>query len=106
VDCDALPLKAHALTSYTATFLVGRPRLLYLVLGGFLGLLSFISECGFGGIRKSAPIRRFVLFSSSDSFGILLRDGDEKGYSAGNRPLCVLQSSGRQSSAYMAQMGA
>lgn len=36
--------------------LSGRPRFLRLIFGGFGGLLSFISECGFGGIRKTAPI--------------------------------------------------
>jgi hypothetical protein len=42
--------------------------LLRLILGGFLGLLSFISECGFGGIRKSAPIRRLVVSRSVGVF--------------------------------------
>jgi hypothetical protein len=38
------------------------------VFGGFvlpaLGLPSFISECGFGAIRKSAPMRRLVCSTS------------------------------------------
>jgi hypothetical protein len=36
------------------------------LLAGFaLGLLSFISECGFGGIRRSAPISCLVFFRFS-----------------------------------------
>jgi hypothetical protein len=46
----------------------GRPRFLRLTLFGFGGLLSFISECSFGGIRRRAPSNRFAPLLSSSGF--------------------------------------
>jgi hypothetical protein len=44
-------------------------RLIFL---GFAGLFSFISECGLGGIRKSAPIRRFVPCNRSSLASVMV----------------------------------
>jgi hypothetical protein len=46
-------------------FLGGAPSI------GLVRRLIFISECGLGGIRKSAPIRRFVCSIGGD-FVILI----------------------------------
>lgn len=59
--------------------LEGRPRLAlgFLSEGFALALCSFISECGFGGIRNSAPMRRFV--SANWSSLVMSDSNDRKG---------------------------